>query len=433
VTRSIVTAVALASLSLGACSDAAEPTATAPNVTFATLPAATSAPTEPQVSGTVSSDVTESTQVAVGPTATTSPAATTPAPPLGDPSVNLVQFSGAEQPVDIAWRAGDVTAFVVGLPGRVVPMRDGVTGSPVLDITDLTSTGGEQGLLGLTFSTDGSKAYINYTDNDGDTVIAEYAVAADGTFDENTRRELLTIDQPYENHNGGNVTIGPDSMLYIGMGDGGSGGDPQRFALNVASLLGKILRIDPTAAPDGESYSVPADNPFVGVPGAQPEIWSVGVRNPWRMSFDSATGDLWFGDVGQNELEEVDVAWADQGGGRGLNFGWSAFEATARFNTDQSPEGATPPIYEYPHGDDTGCSITGGAMYRGAAIPELVGWYVFGDYCSGNISALRIVDRALVDTVLLGSRPGVTAIREGSDGELVVLAADGSISAIVSA
>ena len=197
---------------------------------------------------------------------------------------------------------------------------------------------------------------------------------------------MLTIDQPYGNHNGGNVTIGPDGMLYIGMGDGGSGGDPERRALNVTSMLGKILRIDPTPSA-GAPYTVPPDNPFVGVDGARPEIWSVGVRNPWRMSFDPATGDLWFGDVGQGAIEEIDVAWAADGAGRGINFGWSAFEGSSRFNEDQPPDGATPPIYEYEHGE-AGCSVSGGAVYRGAAIPALVGWFVYGDYCSGNLYAL---------------------------------------------
>ncbi len=214
------------------------------------------------------------------------------------------------------------------------------------------------------------------------------------------------------------------------MGDGGDGGDPQRFSLNVSSLLGKILRIDP--APSGDSpYTVPADNPFIGVPGARPEIWSVGVRNPWRFSFDSLTGDLWIADVGQNSLEEITVAWAADGGGRGLNFGWSAFEGTERFNDDQSPDGATPPIHQYEHGDQ-GCSISGGAVYRGVEIAALVGWYVWGDYCSGQIQGLRVQDRAVVQVLPLAIQGQNTAIRVGPDGELWAISIGGEVARIVS-
>jgi glucose/arabinose dehydrogenase len=218
-------------------------------------------------------------------------------------------------------------------------------------------------------------------------------------------------------------------MLYIGMGDGGSGGDPERLALNVSTLLGKILRIDPTATAS-TSYRIPPDNPFVGVAGARPEIWSVGVRNPWRMSFDSATGDFWFGDVGQGDIEEIDVAWADEGGGRGFNWGWSAFEGSARFNEDQPAEGATPPIYEYPHGD-AGCSVSGGAVYRGTTIPALAGWYVFGDYCSGVITGLHHTDRTVDSVLSLGNLPALTAVRSAPDGELVAVSIDGIVARIV--
>ena len=345
--------------------------------------------------------------------------------PLGDPVVGLAQVAEFDQPVDLAWRTGDPTIFVVGQAGTVTPLRDGQRGDPVLDITDLTDADGERGLLGLTFTLDGTLAYLDHTTNDGDTVIVEYSVGADGVFDPASRRELLTIDQPYQNHNGGNVTIGPDAMLYIGMGDGGSGGDPERRALDVSTLLGKILRIDPTPS-GGQPYTIPTDNPFVGVDGAEPEIWSVGVRNPWRMSFDPATGDLWFGDVGQGAIEEIDVAWAADGAGRGMNFGWSAFEGSARYNEDQPAEGATPPIFEYPHGD-AGCSVSGGAVYRGTGNPALVGWYVFGDYCSGNLYALRTQDRALAATLPLGNVPALTGVRVGPDGELYALSLNGPV------
>ncbi|MEZ5251097.1 MAG: PQQ-dependent sugar dehydrogenase [Ilumatobacteraceae bacterium] len=240
---------------------------------------------------------------------------------------------------------------------------------------------------------------------------------------------MLTVEQPYANHNGGGVVIGPDGMLYIGMGDGGAADDPERRSLDVSSLLGKMLRIDPRPAGD-QPYSIPADNPFVDVPGARGEIWSVGLRNPWRFSFDAPTGDLWIADVGQNEVEEIDVAWAADGAGRGFNFGWSAFEGTRRFNEDQPADGAIPPIHEYEHGD-RGCSVSGGARSRGAAIPELAGWYVYGDYCSGELWGLEIVDRGLGRVLPLAQQPEVVAVRVGPDGELWVVSIGGQIARIV--
>lgn len=434
--RWFATAPLLVSVVLSACGDDDAP-AVFPSATFATQP-----DQAPQLDPTSTSSSAATTPAETTDTDTTDAAPPStplasavpvepvqPVVPLGDPAIGLVPIGSFEQPVDLAWRRGDTTAYIVERVGRITPLRNGSAGTPVLDITDLTNGEGERGLLGLTFNGDGSRAYVNHTDNSGDTVIAEYSVSADGTFDPASRRVLLQVDQPYANHNGGNVTIGPDGMLYIGMGDGGDGGDPQRFSLNVSSLLGKILRIDP--APSGNSpYTVPADNPFIGVPGARPEIWSVGVRNPWRFSFDSLTGDLWIADVGQNSLEEITVAWAADGGGRGLNFGWSAFEGTERFNDDQSPDGATPPIHQYEHGDQ-GCSISGGAVYRGVEIAALVGWYVWGDYCSGQIEGLRVQDRAVVQVLPLSIQGQNTAIRVGPDGELWAISIGGEVARIV--
>lgn len=318
--------------------------------------------------------------------------------------------------------------YVVEQDGRVVMMSDGQPGDVALDMTDLTGASGERGLLGLALAPDGALAYVNYTNNDGDTRIDEYAVAADGMFDPSTRREVLAFDQPYPNHNGGGLVFGVDGMLYIGTGDGGSGGDPDRRALDLSELHGKMLRIDPRPSADA-AYTVPADNPFVDVEGARPEIWSIGLRNPWRFTFDRSTGDLWIADVGQNEWEEVHVAWASEGGGRGANFGWSAWEGNHRFNDDQSPDGAVPPIFEYDH-DGGACSISGGVRYRGTAIPALVGWYVFADYCNGEVAALQIADKALVKDLSLGQVDSVTAVNEGPDGELFVVSLDGPIYAI---
>ncbi len=348
--------------------------------------------------------------------------------PLTPEAVTFTPFvTGLTQPVDIGFRADDPTLYVVQQNGRIVPVRNGAAGDPVLDISGNISTGNEQGLLGMAFHPAEPFAYVDYTNSSGDTVIAEFAVASDGSFDQSSERTVMTIDQPYRNHNGGEVVFGADGYLYIGLGDGGSANDPQRHALDLGSYLGKILRIDPTAT-DGRPYTVPADNPFVDDPAAKPEIWSYGLRNPWRFDFDTATGDLWIADVGQRQWEEVDLATAADGGGKGVNFGWSAFEGTHRFNTDQPAEGVQAPIWEYEHGDD-GCSVSGGAVYRGDAVASLVGWYVVADYCSGNVWALQAgADNALTGNVLLGRVGSPSAVVRGPDGELFVLAhGDGAL------
>ena len=432
-----------AALAVASCSSDSESVDTGPSVTF-TSP--TSAAGTTPTSDVATTGSAETSDAAPPDGSTIAPGETTPNDPdpgetvspttvsaptedLGDPVVTLTQVASAASPVDLAWRAGDSAPYIVEQHGTIRRLVDGTLTEPVLDIFDEVTAGGEQGLLGLTFNAEGTLAYVNLTDDENaDTRIVEYAVGADGVFDESSARELLLIEQPYGNHNGGNVTVGPDGDLYIGMGDGGDAGDPERRALDVSTLLGKILRIDPT--PDGDQpYTIPDDNPFVGVEGARPEIYAVGVRNPWRMTFDSATGDLWFGDVGQGEWEEIDVAWADEGTGRGFNFGWSAFEGTHRFNDDQSPDGAVPPLFEYEHGD-AGCSISGGAVYRGTAIPALVGWYVYADYCSGLLFGIKAVDKQVVGQVELGQSASVSAVREGPDGELYVLSVDGPIVAV---
>jgi hypothetical protein len=216
------------------------------------------------------------------------------------------------------------------------------------------------------------------------------------------------------------------------MGDGGNGGDPQRRATDLTTPLGKLLRIDPALA-DGQPYTVPVDNPFVGQPGVAPEIWASGLRNPWRFSFDRETGDLWIGDVGQDAIEEVDVAPATAGldAGKGLSFGWSAFEGDERYNDDVPDTGHTPPFTTYAH-EDGRCSVSGGLRVRSGSVPELLGWYVYGDYCSGEVWAIEVVGEgaamAAGRQVLLGELPSVTAIVDGPDGEAYALSAEGPVT-----
>ena len=426
---------------LVACSSSGSSSSTSSLPESATSASATNAPTSASSTPSTDSGPTSSaaaqdaTTAPAGNATTTTSAATETPTTVSEPATtvppNRDQFvfneiAAVSNPVDLTYRAGDDAFYIVSQDGFIVAMRDGVVDEHrLLDISSAIASGGERGLLGLTFSTDGSHGYVDYTNANGDTEIVEYAVGADGVFDPDSKRLLLEIDQPYANHNGGQVRIGPDGNLYIGMGDGGSGGDPERRALNVGVLLGKILRIDPTPSADAP-YSIPPDNPFVGVDGARPEVYAVGLRNPWRFTFDLATNDLWIADVGQGAWEEVDVAWADEGTGKGANFGWSAFEGTHRFNEDQSEDGVTMPIFEYEHGVD--CSISGGVRYRGSALPSLVGWYIYGDYCSGQVRAFPVLDDRTAGeeftlTTLLDS---LTEIAQGPDGEVYVLSlADG--------
>jgi glucose/arabinose dehydrogenase len=366
------------------------------------------------------------------PPATTAPATTTTVPVMGDPVVAFEPVVSLDRPLDVAWRSGDPTLYVVEQPGRVVAV-DAATGAArvVLDVTDVTDASGERGLLGLEFAPSGGLAYVNYTDAAGDTVIAEMPVDATGTFDRGAERVLMQVDQPYANHNGGDLEFGPDGLLYIGLGDGGSGGDPERRALDTSTVLGKLLRIDPTPSGD-QPYTVPGDNPFVGVDGARPEIWSIGLRNPWKFTFDPLTGDLWVADVGQNALEEVNHVPAPTDGsiaGRSTSFGWSAYEGTDRYNTDQPADGHVGPVLTYRHGAD-GCSVSGGAPYRGTSVPALSSGYVYGDYCSGRVWAL---DLAGARNVLLGTPGRVTAVVAGPDAELYVTSANGPVFRVVAA
>ncbi|HET9730127.1 MAG TPA: PQQ-dependent sugar dehydrogenase, partial [Acidimicrobiia bacterium] len=310
----------------------------------------------------------------------------------------------------IAFRANDARMYVAEQGGRVRIVANGsVVTTPVLTLA--VSHGDEQGLLGIAFSPDGSKLYTDITDPNGNTHVDEWTMHGD-VADPKSRRELLYQPQPYPNHNGGEVLIGPDGMLYIGFGDGGSGGDPQNRAQNLGTWLGKILRINPNR--DGASpYSVPADNPFVGRAGARHEIWMYGLRNPWRFSFDRATGATWIGDVGQDLYEEVDYAPPHTSG---INWGWSAREGFHPYNSVTAP-GARNPVLETTHHAGN-CAIVGGYVYRGTAIAGLAGTYIFGDDCNPALMGVIANNGTLVRERALGLQvQSLTTFGEDQHGE----------------
>jgi glucose/arabinose dehydrogenase len=312
----------------------------------------------------------------------------------GDPELALIgTFSS---PTYVTAPPGDgERLFVVQQGGRIRVVRNGaILPTDFLDLTGPVLSGSERGLLSMAFAPDyatSGRFYVFYTADTptGELVVAEYRRSADPDLaDPSTGRTVLNIPHSSQaNHNGGQLQFGPDGYLYIGTGDGGGTGDPDRNAQNLGSLLGKLLRIDPRPGPSGESYTVPADNPLVGRPGARPEIWSYGLRNPWRFSFDRQSGDLVVADVGQGSWEEVDFAPASSGRGRSVNFGWSCWEGRHLYTPNESaadcsplPANHTPPVWEYSH--SRGCAITGGYVLRDPALPLLAGRYVYGDYCT---------------------------------------------------
>lgn len=297
-------------------------------------------------------------------------------------------------------------------------------GEPVLDISGDTTTDGERGLLGIAFDKRFAHLYISYTNLEGTSTVDEFAVR-NGKIRPGTRRTVLTQTQPYSNHNGGDIKVGPDGYLYIAFGDGGSGGDPHGNGQNLGTLLGKLLRIDPRG---GKPYAIPPDNPFVDDPNAKDEIWAYGLRNPWRFSFDAGTGDLLIGDVGQSDWEEIDWAPADSKGGE--NYGWSQMEGSHPFRGGTEPANHVPPIHEYDR-TGLGCSVTGGYVYRGKAIPGLRGQYVFSDYCDGTLRSLRIENGKVTAVRDLGVNGGeVVSFVQGGNGELYVLDLGGSVSRV---
>jgi glucose/arabinose dehydrogenase len=336
--------------------------------------------------------------------------------------VRLVQVASLQQPVAMALRPGERTLYVAEQTGRVRAIRNGqLDPGPVLDVSSQIVAGGEQGLLGLAFSPDGRFLYVDFTDRNGDTHVTEFAMRG-RRADPASGRLVLEVDQPFANHNGGQLAFGPDRRLYVGLGDGGGGGDPDGNGQSLGTLLGKILRIDPRPG-SRRPYRIPAGNPFAGRAGARPEIWDYGLRNPWRFSFDPATGDLWIGDVGQDSWEEIDHEPARSGG---RNYGWDRREGAHRFEGDRPP-GAAGPLIEYGH-QHGACTVIGGPVYRGRGLPGLRGAYLYGDYCAGWVRAVRLERGRLAEQRDLGLNvPQLSSFGVGADGELYALSLNGPV------
>jgi glucose/arabinose dehydrogenase len=344
------------------------------------------------------------------------------------PQITLTPIlEGVNRPIGI-YNAGDGSGrlFILSQGGPIYALsRDGQT-SVFLDLTGRLSrdvnAGGytERGVLGLAFSPNfaqDGRFYVNYTGRRGESIIARFSVLPNNPNEGNlaSEEQLLAVQQPFPNHNGGDMAFGPDGFLYISLGDGGSAGDPINAGQRLDTLLGKILRIDVNTE---SGYAIPPSNPFVGIDSVLPEIWAYGLRNVWRFSFDSLTGDLFLADVGQGRMEEVNFEPAGFRGG--ANYGWAAFEGTRVFNERIRAVNPVPPIITYEHGEN-GCSITGGYVYRGTAVPALYGKYVYGDFCSGHIwAATRGADGTWTSERLLNGSFPVSSFGVDEDGELYV-------------
>jgi glucose/arabinose dehydrogenase len=362
-------------------------------------------------------------------------------PSLTSASIGLrTLVTGLDDPVYItSAKDGTGRMFIVEQGGRVLVRKDGaVLPQPFLDIRAYVTTGSEQGLLGLAFHPSfetNRRFYVNYTNRNGNTVIREYRASTSNPdrVESGSGRTILKVVQPYTNHNGGMIEFGPDGYLYIGMGDGGSANDPGNRAQRLDTLLGKMLRIDVNGTTSTRAYRIPASNPYVGRSGLN-EIWQRGLRNPWRFSFDRANGNLMIADVGQGSKEEINRATRTSSGpGRAWNFGWRRMEGrgcNAVYDRTCSTSGLRLPFYQYSHLDGR-CSITGGYVYRGSAIPALVGWYVFADFCSGEIFAVRANASYPTSRVRLRDTSGnITSFGENAAGELYVVTRQGTIHLI---
>lgn len=352
------------------------------------------------------------------------------APGLDAVGLELVT-GGLTAPVYATSPVADPRLFIVEQNGIIRVMRNGgILPAPFLDLRDRVLYRGEQGLLGLAFDPDfraSNRFFVSYTTGDGALRIERYqAIERTDRADPNTAELVLQIPQPFDNHNGGQISFGPDGMLYVGVGDGGGGGDPEGNGQDPGTLLGAILRLDVTVA---LPYAVPKDNPFAASPGGRPEVWAYGLRNPWRFSFDPETETLFIGDVGQNRWEEIDAVPAEEGG---LNFGWNVMEGAECFAAAGCRrDGLVLPVLTYDH--DHGCSVTGGYVYRGSRVPALRGRYVYSDFCEGDIRTFALTDGIAADTLTLAiPRAGrVTSFGVDAEGELYFMTTGGGLYRLV--
>lgn len=372
----------------------------------------------PSPAASPSSGQSRTAQLATADQPVAGPLVLTPVASLPDPMALVSRPGTGRDTGDLYVATRDGRVWLMAADGDEPPEM-------VLDISAQTNPDCEEGLLGIAFSSDGSKLYVSYTDLEGDSQIVEYPMSGQWVEGDQART-LLSARQPACNHNGGHIAVGPDGYLWIGFGDGGGRDDMFNQGQDLDTLLATMVRIDPEAD-GGSAYSIPDDNPFADG-GGRAEIWHYGARNPWRFSFDRATGDLWIADVGQNTWEEIHVLRAADGWKPGANLGWPLFEGDERFSGTATPDDLDFPVYVYHH--DDGCSITGGHVYRGSAIPHLVGTYVFGDFCVGRLWGLTINDQGAATRFELGlSVPQVTLVSFGEDaaGELYVLSFDGTV------
>jgi glucose/arabinose dehydrogenase len=338
---------------------------------------------------------------------------------------------GLTNPVYLTAPSGDARLFIVEQPGRIRVYKNGaLLATPFLDITDSVRYGGEEGLLSVAFdpayATNG-RFYVYYTNDRGDIAIARYtATPTADVANAGSHTTVLTIPHPGQsNHNGGLAMFGPDGMLYLGTGDGGGGGDPQNNGQTITTLLGKLLRIDVTTLP----YTSPSTNPFAGATAGRDEIWAYGLRNPWRYAFDSETGALYIADVGQGSWEEVNAVPASL---PGVNYGWRIMEGAHCYNASTcNMAGLTQPVHEYGHGDE--CSITGGFVYRGAAIPELRGHYFYSDFCAGWLKSFRLSGTSATEhrDWDVGSIGNILSFGRDAAGELYMLSGNGRVYRVV--
>lgn len=415
--RRLLLPALVAGLLAAACGGTDAPTAAStPTATEAPSGASASPPTTP-TEVTASPTATEPPTATTSPTATPSAAADTPVastPPSADPRpVALAPFLAPvrfDRPVDVFALPGDAGAVYVVDQGGVLYRLDEAGREAVLDLRGRVSrSGNEEGLLSMhpdpAYTSNGRVWAYYSAASPRRSVLSVFTRAADGTFDATSELVVLEVPQPFSNHNGGAIRFGPDGMLYLGLGDGGSAGDPEGHGQDPTTLLGSILRLDVRDASAARPYRVPADNPLVGGTGVRAEVWAYGLRNPWRMEFDPATGALWLGDVGQNAREEISIATA------GANLGWKVMEGDRCYGADNcNRTGLTMPVAVYGHGSGR-CSVTGGPVVRGGGVPEVEGAYLYADFCSGEVWALR-ADLQGESVRVLSGAGSVAAVRQ---------------------